>query len=143
MYVKMLEQEIAKLKGEFCEEDNFETEIAIKLNAYIPNDYIEDEMDKIEVYKKIASISDLEEKIELEIEIEDRFSDMPISVSLLIEVAYIKSLGKKLKIAKIIKEKNIVSFISKEGKIIVKKDFGKIEDYKLLKSIAQYLEKML
>ncbi len=143
MYVKMLEQEIAKLKGEFCEEDTFETEISIKLNAYIPNDYIEDEMDKIEVYKKIASISNLEEKTELEIEIEDRFSDMPISVSLLIEVAYIKTLGKKLKIAKISKEKNVISFISREGKIIVKKDFGKVEDYKLVKSIAQYLEKML
>ena len=143
MYVKMLEQEIAKLKGEFTEEDTFETEFSIKLNAYIPNDYIEDEMDKIEVYKKIASISDLEEKTELEVEIEDRFSDMPESVSLLIEVAYIKTLGKKLRIAKITKEKNIISFISKEGKIIVKKDFGKLEDYKLLKSIAQYLEKML
>ncbi|MGL5255416.1 MAG: transcription-repair coupling factor [Proteocatella sp.] len=143
MYVKMLEQEISKLKGEFVEEDTFETEISIKLNAYIPNDYIEDEMDKIEIYKKIASISDLEEKVELEIEIEDRFSDMPESVSLLVEVAYIKSLGKKLKIAKIAKEKNMISFISKEGKIIVKKDFGKIEDYKLVKSIAQYLEKML
>lgn len=143
MYVKMLEQEIAKLKGEFVEEDTFETEISIKLNAYIPNDYIEDEMDKIEIYKKIASIADLEEKVELEIEIEDRFSDMPESVSLLVEVAYIKSLGKKLKIAKIAKDKNMISFISKEGKIIVKKDFGKIEDYKLVKSIAQYLEKML
>ncbi len=143
MYVKMLEQEIAKLKGEFCEEDTFETEISIKLNAYIPNDYIEDEMDKIEVYKKIASISSLEEKTELEIEIEDRFSDMPISVSLLVDVAYIKSLGKKLKIAKIVKEKNVITFISREGKVIVKKDFGKVEDYKLVKSIAQYLEKML
>lgn len=143
MYVKMLEQEIAKLKGEFTEEDTFETEFALKLNAYIPNDYIEDEMDKIEVYKKIASISDLEEKTELEVEIEDRFSDMPESVSLLIEVAYIKTLGKKLRIAKITKEKSIVSFVSKEGKIIVKKDFGKSEDYKLVKSIAQYLEKML
>ena len=143
MYVKMLEQEIAKLKGEFTEEDTFETEFALKLNAYIPNDYIEDEMDKIEVYKKIASISDLEEKTELEVEIEDRFSDMPESVSLLIEVAYIKTLGKKLRIAKITKEKSIVSFVSREGKIIVKKDFGKSEDYKLVKSIAQYLEKML
>lgn len=143
MYVKMLEQEIAKLKGEFTEEDTFETEFALKLNAYIPNDYIEDEMDKIEVYKKIASISDLEEKTELEVEIEDRFSDMPESVSLLIEVAYIKTLGKKLRIAKITKEKSTISFVSKEGKIIVKKDFGKSEDYKLVKSIAQYLEKML
>lgn len=143
MYVKMLEQEIARLKGEIVEEDIPETEVSIKLNAYIPNDYIEDEMDKIEVYKKIASISSKEDKIELELEIEDRFSDMPFSVSALIEVAYIRSLGKKLRIGKITKEKNMVSFLSREGKVIVKKDFGKLEDYKLVKSIAQYLQKMV
>ena len=78
-----------------------------------------------------------------ELEIEDRFSDMPFSVSALLEVAYIRSLGKKLKIAKIVKDKSTVSFISREGKTIVKKDFGRLEDYKLVKSIAQYLEKML
>jgi len=143
MYVKMLEQEIMRLKGETVEEDIPETEVAIKLNAYIPNDYIEDEMDKIEVYKKIASISNKEDKMDLEIEIEDRFSDMPFSVSALIEVAYIRSLGKKLKISKMVKDKNTISFISREGKTIVKKDFGKLEDYKLVKSIAQYLEKMV
>lgn len=143
MYVKMLEQEIARLKGEIVEEDIPETEVSIKLNAYIPNDYIEDEMDKIEVYKKIASISSKEDKIELELEIEDRFSDMPFSVSALIEVAYIRSLGKKLRIGKITKEKNMVSFLSREGKVIVKKDFGKLEDYKLVKSIAHYLQKMV
>lgn len=81
--------------------------------------------------------------MELELEIEDRFSDMPsFSVSALLEVAE-KSLGKKLKIAKIVKDKSTVSFISREGKTIVKKDFGRLEDYKLVKSIAQYLEKML
>ncbi len=143
MYVRMLEQEIMKLRGEAVEEDVPETEVAIKLNAYIPNDYIEDEMDKIEIYKKIASISSDEDKMELELEIEDRFSDMPFSVSALLEVAYIRSLGKKLKIAKIVKDKSTVSFISREGKTIVKKDFGRLEDYKLVKSIAQYLEKML
>ena len=143
MYVRMLEQEIMKLRGEAVEEDVPETEVAIKLNAYIPNDYIEDEMDKIEIYKKIASISSAEDKMELELEIEDRFSDMPFSVSALLEVAYIRSLGKKLKIAKIVKDKSTVSFISREGKTIVKKDFVRLEDYKLVKSIAQYLEKML
>lgn len=143
MYVRMLEQEIARLKGEAVEEDIPETEVAIKLNAYIPNDYIEDEMDKIEVYKKIASISNKEDKVELELEIEDRFSDMPFSVAALIEVSYIRALGKKLKIGKITMEKNMVSFFSREGKLIVKKDFGKLEDYKLVKKIVQYLEKMV
>lgn len=143
MYVKMLEQAIMRLKGMEVEEDIPETEISIKINAYIPTDYIEDEMDKIEIYKKIVSIGSLEDKTELEYEIEDRFSDMPFSVSALVEVSYLRALGKKLKIGKIIENKGVVSFFSREGKLVVKKDFEKLQDYKLIKSVAQYLEKML
>ena len=120
-----------------------DTEIAIKVNGYIPSDYIENEMDKIEIYKKIASIRDMEDKQNIEEEIEDRFSDIPFSVYTLTEAAYVRALGKKLKISKISKTAKAVNFYDQAGKLIVKKDFGALEDYKLVKSIANYLEGML
>ena len=142
LYVKMLEDAIKRLRGQEVEED-IETEIAIKVNAYIPSDYIEDEMDKIEIYKKIASIRDLEDKQNVEEEIEDRFSDIPFSVYTLTEAAYIKALGKKMKIGKISHTKRGVNFYAPDGRMIVQKSFGSLEDYKLLKNIANYLEGML
>lgn len=142
LYVKMLEDAIKRLRGEEVEED-IDTEIAIKVNAYIPSDYIENEMDKIEIYKKIASIRDLEDKQNIEEEIEDRFSDIPFSVYTLTEAAYVRALGKKLKISKISKTTKAVNFYDQAGKLIVKKDFGALEDYKLIKNIANYLEGML
>ncbi len=142
LYVKMLEQAIKRLRGEEAEEE-IETEIDIKVNAYIPSEYIEDEMDKIEIYKKIASISDLDDKNSVEEEMEDRFSDIPYSVYALTEVAYIRSLAKKLKIGRISKVDRSVNFYSAAGQLIVKKDFGRQEEYKLLKSVAKYLEKMI
>lgn len=142
LYVKMLDESIKRLRGQEVEEE-IETEIAIKINAYIPSEYIEDEMDKIEIYKKIAAIRDMEDKKNIEEEIEDRFSDIPFSVYALTEVAYIKSLGKKLKIGRIAQHRNMINFYSPEDKLIVKKDFGQAEDYKLLKNIASYLEKMV
>ena len=100
-------------------------------------------MDKIEIYKKIASIRDLEDKQNVEEEIEDRFSDIPFSVYTLTEAAYIKALGKKMKIGKISHAKRGVNFYAPDGRMIVQKSFGPLEDYKLLKSIANYLEGML
>lgn len=142
LYVKMLEDAITRLRGQEVEED-IETEIAIKVNGYIPSDYIENEMDKIEIYKKIAAIRDLEDKRSIEEEIEDRFSDIPFSVYTLTEAAYIRSLGRKLKIGRIAQMAHSVNFYDPAGKLIVKKDFGRLEDYKLLTSIAKYLEAMV
>ncbi|MDO5062636.1 MAG: transcription-repair coupling factor [Peptostreptococcaceae bacterium] len=142
LYVKMLDQEIRRLRGEEIEEE-FETEINIRVNAYIPSEYIENEMDKIEIYKKIASIRDLEDKYNIEEEMEDRFSDIPYSVYALTDVAYIRALGKKLRIGKISQIDGKILFYSTSGTLIVKKDFGKQNEYKLLKNIANYLEKMV
>ena len=60
-----------------------------------------DELIKIEMYKKIASIESKEDMHEVQEELEDRFSDIPKSVETLLKIAYIKTLCKKLKIEKV------------------------------------------
>lgn len=115
LYCRMLEETIAKIRGDI-EEEAFETTIEIKIDAYIPSGYIKDETQKIEVYKKIASISSDEELVEIEDEIEDRFSDIPPSVRNLINIAYLKSIANELGIVEIkeVKEKLDIKFINKE-----------------------------
>ena len=56
MYCKLLDEAVRELKGEKIEED-FETLIEIKINAYIPNSYISSEFQKLEMYKKISLIN--------------------------------------------------------------------------------------
>lgn len=142
LYIKFLDEAIKVLKGEEIEEV-IEPEIAIKLNAYIPTEYIEDEIDKIEIYKKIASISNKEELLEIDEEIEDRFSDIPEEVRILMYLAYIKSLCKKLKISSVKENKNIIIFYDYKEKPIVKKTFGKLDSYKLVTAIVEFLESMV
>ncbi|AHM55547.1 transcription-repair-coupling factor Mfd [Peptoclostridium acidaminophilum DSM 3953] len=138
LYVKMLSGAIRRLKGEE-ERPEVDTEIELKLNAYIPQDYIQDELAKIEIYKKIASIESKDEMYEIEEEIEDRFSDIPLPVRTLIMTAYVKSMAQKLgvKAIKHHKEKIYIEpyymFKPKEEK----------EDYKLITEIAMVMEKML
>lgn len=142
LYVKMLDESIKRLRGQETEAE-VETEIDIKVNAYIPSEYIENEMDKIEMYKKIASIRDLEDKYAIEEEMEDRFSDIPEPVYALTDVAYIRSLGRKLKIGRIQKNNRGINFYAPSGQLIVQKRFDEASEYKLLKKIAKYLEKMV
>ena len=106
LYCKMLEDTIKVIKGEI-DKEVVDTVVDIKVNAYIPNDYIEDEVTKIEIYKKIASIESKEEKEEIVEEIIDRFGDIPTSVNNLIDISYIRILGKNLGIIEI-KDKNAV-----------------------------------
>ena len=61
------------------------------MDAYIPSEYIRDEKQKIEIYKKIRSVRTLEEARDLEEEIEDRFGDLPEPVINLLRVARIRA----------------------------------------------------
>ncbi|OPJ55082.1 transcription-repair coupling factor [Alkalithermobacter paradoxus] len=137
LYVKMLNESIKKLKGEVLEE-TIDTEIDININAYIPDKYISDEVTKIEIYKKIAAIESKEDMHEIEEEIEDRFSDIPTPVRNLLMIAYIKSLGKKLKV-KLIKYDG--QRVHLQPHYVFKTD--EKNDYKLVCEIASVMEKML
>ena len=95
LYCRMLEDTIKLAKGEI-KEIPVETTVELKMDAYIPNNYIEDETQKIEIYKKIAAISSKEEMMDIVEEIEDRFSDIPNSLYNLLNISYIRSLGSKI-----------------------------------------------
>lgn len=106
LYCKMLQDEVKKLSGEKTEEI-VETSVELPVNAYIPDDYIENEVLKIEIYKKIASISSKNDKMEIEDELIDRFGDIPKPAVNLIEIAYLKVIAKSLGV-------KLVKFINKE-----------------------------
>ena len=95
LYCRMLEDTIKVIKGEMDNEP-VETSVDIKVDAFIPSSYIEDEIQKIEVYKKIAAIESIEDYNEIKSELEDRYSEIPESVYNLMDIAYIKSICKKL-----------------------------------------------
>ena len=110
LFIKMLEETLMELKGE-TPVQQVETSIELQINAYIPEAYISDENQKIEMYKKIASISSEQDLYDIEEEIEDRFGDIPTIVRNLLTIAYIKQLAQKCGISNI---------SQKSGGIIIK-----------------------
>ncbi|MCL2664079.1 MAG: transcription-repair coupling factor [Defluviitaleaceae bacterium] len=90
MYCKLLAEAVAEIKGEPVKE-SFETAIDLAVNAYIPMWFIEDEMQKLEAYKKIALIENEGDLSDIQEEIEDRFGDLPRPVQLLLDIALLKA----------------------------------------------------
>lgn len=100
LYCRMLEDTIKLIKGDMSDEP-IDTVIDVKVDAYIPSKYIADEVQKIQVYKKIAAIGSLEDYLEIRDELEDRFSNIPQPVNNLMNIAYLKSIAKGLGIEEI------------------------------------------
>jgi len=107
LYVKFLNESIKRLKGEPLEE-KIETTIDLNVDGYIPNSYIEDGKQKIEIYKKIAAIDNLENYGELVDELIDRYGDIPKEVENLMDISYIKNNGSKAYINNIYQLENIL-----------------------------------
>lgn len=105
----LLESAVAELKGEKTQLA-FETNIDLKISAYIPKEYIPDENVRIDMYKKIAQIYDEEDVLNITDELIDRFGTFDQNVANLIDVAYIKALCQKLEITDVIEKDKQVFF---------------------------------
>ncbi len=142
LYVKMLDEAIKKYKGELPVQE-IETEIQIPFNGYIPQYYIEDEMEKIDVYKKISGIESKQDYEDMMDELSDRFSEIPQAVMMLLHVAYLRALGKKGRVTKIYEKNKVVYFVGTDNKVITKKVFVEQDGNKLVKNIIRFLEKVV
>lgn len=93
MYCKMLNEAVLKLKGK-SEEEIFATAIDLNIDAYIPDSYIKNEYQKLDIYKRIAAIENEEEMDDMVEELIDRFGDIPKKVQQLLHIAALKGLAR-------------------------------------------------
>ncbi len=92
LYCKMLGEAVRRLKGE-SEEEIFTTTMDLNVDAYIPETYIPNEYQKLDIYKRIAGIESEEELEDMTEELIDRFGDIPKRVEQLLCIARLKALA--------------------------------------------------
>ncbi len=92
LYCKMLNEAVRQLKGG-PEAETFTTLIDLNVDAYIPEYYIKNEYQKLDIYKRIAAIESEEELEDMTEELIDRFGDIPKKVQQLLVIASLKSLA--------------------------------------------------
>ncbi len=89
LYCKMLNEAVKGLKGIPTIED-FTTVVDMDVDAYIPAEYIVNEVQKLDIYKRIAGIENERERDDMKDELLDRFGAIPKSVENLLRIALIR-----------------------------------------------------
>ncbi len=91
LYSQLLEQAILEKQGKTKKRQKSNAEINLGIDAYLPSDYISDQRQKIEVYKRIKEIDNRVNYQELQDELIDRFGEYPDVVAYLLEIGLLKA----------------------------------------------------
>jgi len=104
MYLKLLDEAVAEKMGEKRDEPE-EVFLELDYSGFIPDTYITDPTDKMDVYKKIASVVTEDDLERVHAEVHDRFGPLPDEVHSLLSLSEIQILCRKLRI-KSLRERN-------------------------------------
>ena len=127
LYCKMLNEAVSKMKGITIDE-SFNTVINIGVSAYIPQEYIFNEEQKLDMYKRIAGIESEKELGEIKDELIDRFGSLPAPADNLLRISLMRADAHKLYITEVRNADGVISFIFKPD---AKLDAAKVPDVML------------
>lgn len=115
-YCKLLDEVIKEMQGiEVVEEQDVQIDLAV--SSYIPDNFIENSSQKIEIYQNIALCRTEEELQNVIDEVIDRYGRLPKELENLIDIARIKQLARKANILKIAQRENGIVFYFVKEKI--------------------------
>jgi transcription-repair coupling factor (superfamily II helicase) len=100
MYCHLLNEAVARLRGEELPQDRT-PQLHLDLDAYLPANYIADERQKLDWYKRLANVTKHEELQALEEELKDRYGDPPAAVQSLLEVVSIRVWARELGLSEV------------------------------------------
>ncbi|MFC0472887.1 transcription-repair coupling factor [Halalkalibacter kiskunsagensis] len=114
LYSQMLKDAIEERKGDKPKEPSFQVELDVKIDAYIPETYIQDAKQKIEMYKRFKGAESASDLTELKDEMIDRFGDYPKQVDFLLRLTHIKMIANIERVEQITETKDQVEIILSE-----------------------------
>jgi transcription-repair coupling factor (superfamily II helicase) len=114
LYVRLLDEAVRRLEDEHYEAD-IETLLELEYSGFIPEGYIDSAQEKMEFYKKIASVRDKEELERVYGELLDRFGPLPDEAASLLSLAEIRIICREIAVSSL-----------KERDGLVRVEFGKL-----------------
>jgi len=91
LYVKLLSEAVAQHRGEKPADALCECLVDVRLDAHIPESYIPDLSQRLDVYKKVAMVKTADDVWDVTDELIDRFGDVPQAVQGLIDIALLRN----------------------------------------------------
>ena len=114
LYCKLLNESVKEIQGTSTGQEDYETAVDLDVDAYIPDSYIRNEMQKLDVYKRIAGIRNQDEYEDMLEELLDRFGETPKPVQNLLTVARLKAEAHRLYITELNQKGNELWFVMYE-----------------------------
>ena len=100
LYCKLLNTAVKQAKGEPVKEERT-VRVGLSADAFLPENYIINEEQKLEIYKKIAAIESTEDYDDVKEELKDRFGTVPAPAGNLLRIALIRSVAARIGITEI------------------------------------------
>ncbi len=98
MYCKLMEETLNEAQGRLTVRE-LETRIDLRVDAYLPSDYVSEERQRMEMYKRIASVVTDEERADVTDELIDRYGELPEPAETLLDVTQLRALCNRLGIS--------------------------------------------
>ncbi|MCE3254859.1 MAG: mfd [Rickettsiaceae bacterium] len=99
--IKALKSGAPQIDTKEVVEEEFPVQIKLGISLLIPENYMSDLSTRMQFYKRIATIENQEQQEQISVEIIDRFGKLPVEIENLLQIAYLKSLCKKINIEKV------------------------------------------
>ena len=100
MYVKLINEAVrearSEMTGQAPPKPELETRIDLRVDAYLPELYVRDDIQRMEIYKRIALIRNRVDREDVLEELIDRFGDPPQEVVNLVDIAHLRALCTRL-----------------------------------------------
>lgn len=113
LYCKMLNEAVKNLKGISTAED-FTTSVDLDVDAFIPPAYIVNEVQKLDIYKRIAGVENQGECDDMKEELLDRFGEVPTAVENLLRIALLRVRAHKLYVTELKGRNGEIRFVLKQ-----------------------------
>ncbi len=101
LYTKMVEQAVQQLRGTVVEEEPEDPTLHLHVSAFIPEEYVMDQHQRLSLYKRLASSRQVGDLALLHAEMLDRYGVLPAPVERLLEVMQTKLLAKAARLTSI------------------------------------------
>ena len=112
LYLKILDEEVRKIKGEEVKEDiDVEEKPLLSVSTHISDNIVEDDDLKIEIHRRINDIDSYEKLLEVRNELEDRFGKLDDNLIIYMHEEWFEKLAKKLDIIEVHQTKNFIELI--------------------------------
>ena len=114
LYLKLLGEAIKREKGEEVRELDEECLVDVQIQAHIPESYIADLTQRLEIYRRIADVRTRDDALDVTDELIDRFGEPPESVNGLLEIALLRNQASTLGVTEVKQQGEALLFYQKK-----------------------------